>query len=279
MVNPETILTGSVIITCEYQGEMYVAVCQRLPNGEPMTSAGTVFRPNFGDKDTRDSALRSAKFLFGVTPETLPELDKERMVICPTGRIVSTEPEVKAEAAKDATAPRAGHFDAGKIQVGHDYVLHLGKLSALPEMKTDPAMKLKDGSPEDTKPVWIDVSKIESVKEGDRTLYRLSEPQHHYNKGAEAFPSGGMFLVEFALKHAREMAFREKGYDGLAGFMQREGERLAFPSEKHPAKVGLNDSNTPLTELGAGAAGYYRMARVALRAIGDPEQGKFTSRG
>ncbi|NDF12199.1 MAG: hypothetical protein EB060_05240 [Proteobacteria bacterium] len=276
MANPEVILTGTVIITCEYHGKMHVAVCQRLPNNEPMTSAGTVFRPNFGDKDTRDTALRSAKFLFGLTPESLPELDKEKMVKCPTERIVSTDPEVKAEAARDAATPRAGHFDAGKIQVGHDYVLHLGKVATLPAMEMHEAMAKtdKDG----TKPVWLDVTKIEKHTEADRVVYRLNGAQEHYPDGAEAFPSGGMFAVEFALKHARAQEFRDKGYNGLAGFLLREGARLAFPSEKYPVAAALDDTRMPMTELGKDAAEYYRMARVALMALGET-QGRFAGRG
>jgi hypothetical protein len=281
--------SASIAVGCEFNGEIYIAVCKR--RSEPMTMAGTVIRLDYpdgtknpaGDADTElsSAAFRSLEQLFGLTPKDFPQLKTGALQLTPT-RFISTSAK-----PRDANQPHAGNFQPNELHIGHDLCAFIGAVEELPALHGTDG---KDSAGEifDTKPTWMNIRNVEMVKgEGGEVYYQyIADDNERIPRDTKVLPDGGMDKVEELVKHARELPFKEL-FNGAEGFIKfypvlarsnntsiRSFDSLLNPInnfehelEKFKKSGILNENYEPVTQTGKEAHDFYTFLSEKLIEI------------
>jgi hypothetical protein len=254
------VVTGSVAISCEYEGDIYIAVCERP--GEAMTMAGTTMRLNYPDGTQNPAgpadvsplaaALRSAKDLFGLGAETHPELLNAKQLT--EARCIGPNKNTN-----DSSQPQRGYGDNPEItQIGMDYAAHLGTVEKLPELTGQDTVRGGDA----VKSTWMNIRNVEKVSGDNKVFYQYNGDDNPIiPKDTEVLPIGGMHIVEALVKHVRDLPFKAQGINGVEGhvFQQMKANNVNLRRKLEGAVVeGIMDQDfKPATQAGHKIAELY----------------------
>lgn len=260
---PRGVVTGSIAVSCEHDGQIYFAVCKRKSTAMTMAGTSMLFDLPDGsqnpggqaDANLLATALRSLKGLFGMTPDQYPALLEAKL-------LTDVRSGYSAEARLDMSKPQRGFGgDPNVPQIGVDYSAHIGQVKELP------ALTGKEVADFDTQPTWVNVAHIKKVKEGDITTYRyVAGDNPNIPQGSEMFPgkgNGGMDKIEALVAHARDLPYREAGFDGVAGFMKLEVSKkdrmlMETLARQFGDEAGiLDETYKPETQTGPEIAEFY----------------------
>lgn len=258
------VVTGGLAISCEQGGDIYMAVASRA--NEPMTMAGTTMRLDFdngtpnpagpADKDALSAALRITKELLGLDSATYPQLANAQ-TLTPARSIGPNSP------VTNTSQPQRGFGKESTIhQVGVDYCAHLGHVDSLPPLHGTDA---RTGA--DSHPTWVNLKHVEKVAAPDGSVhYEYSADDNPLvPRGTHILPHGGMHAAEALAQHARDLPFREVGYDGVSGFLKLQKDvRIASKVEALKQSGTLNEQGLPTTQTGQAAQQFYAELSDAL---------------
>lgn len=247
--------TVSVI---DRNNDIYIVACHKSNQPDiQFNLPGGRFNPDLGDNNPEDTAARALEFFTGLSAKKFKDLKNLTPIII---RTLWVDEKL---AVADATIPALGF----KGQTGHDFAsaFKVGNIDVINSLFE------KHASLGRSSPYLVNATDLELVVDNNNKSYVYSGKTTKFLKNSENIISPGCFhLVEASVKNARDLIFKNYGYNSFEDFCNKSYKKeftfsRTLENALNQGILKTDGQNFEFeTNLGEAAAKLFKSALVAL---------------